>query len=547
MATRSTRNVSGTLLDRVYRNPIFNETIRDVSNPQLNTGATVADRLGINYDLDEILKIFQDAVAAGNAVTQEMYDQATDKYYQNVAAQTADYLDSMRKANAEALTTGASRGVAAANELSTMLGMSQQGQDAALDLALEGLNLGDQMGADMAQAYEDAYNQYNDLGLQMGQLDNEAFAYLVQQYLGELQFLAEQQALMNSGANIGQYYPNYGGGGTNVGVGVGAGGSGNGEFTPYDRDAQEIVNQLGEDTIANIFQLGLRAMEAARGADRPAPSMGGFLNPNPDYINKIANEHAQGYSATGEGGALVENMYNQGTIPQREVSGPAEQTTKDKSEVSQVGGAGAVLQNPMLGNIFAQGLGAMLNQSNEDDDDDGTKYNPDTGRGSNRTRSIAAMRQAVAKQAQKTPAAAAQNALRNRTRTSSEGESTPYNRNTVQTQNRPRPSYSSSSSSRRPSSSSSSRRPSSSSSSRRPSSSGGSNWTSRPVNSGGVTVNKPGYSTGGWIGNNRPSGSSSNKRPSSNGMFGGVTGNIIGNAIKGSISSALNQNKKKKK
>lgn len=543
MPRRSTSNISGTLLDRVYRNPIFNETIRDVSNPQLNTGATVADRLGINYDLDEILKIFQDAVAAGNAVTQEMYDQATDKYYQNVAAQTADYLDSMRKANAEALTTGASRGVAAANELSTMLGMSQQGQDAALDLALEGLNLGDQMGADMAQAYEDAYNQYNDLGLQMGQLDNEAFAYLVQQYLGELQFLAEQQALMNSGANIGQYYPNYGGG-SNVGVGVGIGGSGNGEFTPYDRDAQEIVNQLGEDTIANIFQLGLQVMEAARGADSPAPSMGGYLNPNPDYINKIANEYAQGSRATGEGGALVENMYNQGTTPQREVSGPSKDSEDSSSasrkfEPSQVGGAATAFRNPVVNNMFAQGLNAMLNQSNEDDDEDGTEYNPDTGRGSDRIRSIAAMRQAVAKQAQKTPAATTQNALRNRTQASSKSESTPYNRSTVQTQNRP--SYSSSSSSRRSSSSSSYKRPSSSS--KKPSSSGSSNRTSKPVNSSGVTVNKPGYNTSGWIGNNRPSSSSS--KPSSNGMFGGITGNIIGNAIKGSISSALNQKKKK--
>ena len=133
-------------------NPTFRDTTRDVVTPTLQSTKDLADKFGIKYDYSEILKIFQDAADKGIAVNKEMYDQATQKYYQNIAANSSELLSALRKNNAEAVNTGASRGVAAANELSAMLGMSQQGSDGALDLALQGMTLADKAAADKAHS-----------------------------------------------------------------------------------------------------------------------------------------------------------------------------------------------------------------------------------------------------------------------------------------------------------------------------------------------------------------------------------------------------------
>lgn len=50
-------------------------------------------------------------------------------------------------------------------------------------------------------------------------------------------------------------------------------------------------------------------------------------------------------------------------------------------------------------------------------------------------------------------------------------------------------------------------------------------------------MNKPGYNTGGWIGNYAPS--TTTRKPSTS-----VTGNLLGSAIKQGLSTALKKKKK---
>lgn len=208
MATSNWTNISGVAL-----NPYFNSTTRDVTNPTLSTGSSIADRLGITYDFDEIRKIFEDAAAAGINLNQEIYDNAVKKYQETMAMQSATMLDALRKANAGSLTDGASRGVAAANELSAILGMTQQGADAASELAQQGLLLGSESNAAMQQAIKDALLEHNQLGMQMGQLDTEALNAFIQQYIAELQAMQGQSQLMQNQelAGGGGGYGGYGG------------------------------------------------------------------------------------------------------------------------------------------------------------------------------------------------------------------------------------------------------------------------------------------------------------------------------------------------
>lgn len=216
------------------KSPLNEEMLSKLVNPGFtsSTGKQMADKLGLKYDFSEIVKIFEDAARDGNKVTKEMYDQAANKYYENIGAQSAEYLNSMRKANAEAANTGASRGVAAANELSALLGMTQQGAAGALDLALQGNLLGDQMGAALSQAQKDALSNFNSLGATLGELLNNAEAVDAQKMAVIAELMAQGFTFDGDGnlvppaegAGGGGGY----GGGRGTGGGTGAGGAGNG-------------------------------------------------------------------------------------------------------------------------------------------------------------------------------------------------------------------------------------------------------------------------------------------------------------------------------
>ena len=227
-------------------NPTFRDTTRDVVTPTLQSTKDLADKLGIKYDFSEILKIFQDAADKGIAVNKEMYDQATQKYYQNVAANSSELLSALRKNNAEAVNTGASRGVAAANELSAMLGMAQQGSDGALDLALQGMTLADKAAADKAQAEKDALEAANKAGKDLGGLANDAYLAQMQQYVAELAYLQQIGAMY--GYSDGKNYVNggnYSGGKNYVNGGNYSGGGSTANVTNNFADmlTQGITNE----------------------------------------------------------------------------------------------------------------------------------------------------------------------------------------------------------------------------------------------------------------------------------------------------------------
>lgn len=240
---KNTKNNAGTLLNSYY-NPLNAGTVDALINPAFtsSTGKELSNKLGMIYDYSDILKIFEDAAKSGNAVTKEMYDMATQKFNSGLATQSAAYLDAMRKANASSANTGASKGVAAANELSALLGMTQQGADGALELAQQGLLLGDKMGADLTAAQKETLTNFNQIGTTLGELLNNAEAVDAQKMAVIAQLMANGFAFDENGALI----PPAGGGAAGGGGGGGGGYSrGTGTGTGAGEGAGLTVDEAG--------------------------------------------------------------------------------------------------------------------------------------------------------------------------------------------------------------------------------------------------------------------------------------------------------------
>ena len=167
-------------------NPIFNPLTTDFTRPVLQDGATLAKKYGIEYGYDNIKNIYKDAVDASYDSQRKVYDQATAAYYETIRNNAASLLDALRKANAGAIATGTSRGVAAAQQLSALLAAAQSGSQGALDIANKIFNLGDTYKADTAQAYKDALTASNAAGATLGQISNDQYAAMVQAWAAEL-------------------------------------------------------------------------------------------------------------------------------------------------------------------------------------------------------------------------------------------------------------------------------------------------------------------------------------------------------------------------
>lgn len=179
-------------------------------NPNRPAGAYTAEDLakmfGFTTSRDEISKLFQDAITAGQEVNKELYDLAATRFYNNLAAQMDAIQQQAQRATAESVVNNASQGVAAANMLSLLLGASQQGVEAATEVLDENFATARQAYADRVRAEKEAAQYYNELAAIMAGISNTYDA----------------NDAMKLAALLSQ--PNtYTGGSTTVGVGGGGG------------------------------------------------------------------------------------------------------------------------------------------------------------------------------------------------------------------------------------------------------------------------------------------------------------------------------------
>ncbi len=153
-------------------------------------GLEMGDKYGITYDRQQILDILNKAAQAQYDFKNQEYQQTENRFYGNILTTQGTALDTMRRAQAAAVATGATRGMAAANELSAVLGLQQEGVGAATELAQERNNLASEHAANMAENENTALTTSNTLKQAIAQLALSKYGYDTQGYIGDLDYMA---------------------------------------------------------------------------------------------------------------------------------------------------------------------------------------------------------------------------------------------------------------------------------------------------------------------------------------------------------------------
>ena len=106
---------------------------------------------GLNTDASYYKSMYDQATAAAQAVEERSIANAEAAWQRNLAGTQATALDTIRKNNASAIATGASKGMQAANELSAILGLQDTAVEESTALAQQHLDLADTYAAEYAK------------------------------------------------------------------------------------------------------------------------------------------------------------------------------------------------------------------------------------------------------------------------------------------------------------------------------------------------------------------------------------------------------------
>ena len=135
----------------------------EVTRPSLRSAAELARLYGnITFDEDAIRKKFDKATQAEYALKRKEYEQTEDQFYNRLFGTQSTALDTIRRANASAISSGAAKGMQAANELSAILGLQQESVDDSTKLAQARHNLTDAEAAAYAKNVVDALAKANE-------------------------------------------------------------------------------------------------------------------------------------------------------------------------------------------------------------------------------------------------------------------------------------------------------------------------------------------------------------------------------------------------
>jgi hypothetical protein len=152
------------------------------------TGDEMAKNLGIDYDYQSILDKLNKSTEAEYALKNKEYAMTENQFYNQMYGAQGTALDTIRKSQAQAIATGASRGLQSANELAAMLGLQQETVASATDLAQQRNLLKDKEAGAYTQNVVNATDTYNTLGAALGNLINTKYATDVQHNVGLMEY-----------------------------------------------------------------------------------------------------------------------------------------------------------------------------------------------------------------------------------------------------------------------------------------------------------------------------------------------------------------------
>ena len=191
--TQRTGNYYSDALAEMTKNPIKEQQERALTDTSLLGGEKLAGMYGITYDRDAIEDILNNATNA--AYVQEFNEQKVneDNFYNELASTAATQYDQARQDRGAAIMSGASAGARAANELSNMLGVSQNSADALTQLSQQRKQIQDSKATALAQNAATALDKANSAGQSLGTLDMTHQSNMVNQYTADSEYNAQVQ------------------------------------------------------------------------------------------------------------------------------------------------------------------------------------------------------------------------------------------------------------------------------------------------------------------------------------------------------------------
>lgn len=297
----------------------------DVIDPTMKSAKELADLYGLTYDKDAIASIFNSAVEKEYDTRYAQQGISENNYYDQMASLQNTALDSIRQQQSQAIQTGANKGMQAANQLSAILGISQQAGENATQLAQSRGLLAKEHGAAQAKAAQDAMSYYDQMGLSLGEIAKQLYSYDVQQQAAQLgynqgintdyagvmaQYLAAQSAI---GQALGQ--------GASSILGTYTSTLGNLESSRLQAAAQEAVARMNaEATKYAAAQQAAAAAQQAAATKYAADQNSKYytqqqqqqkqvtgLKSTDDYLKSIGKGISQGASKIGNS---LGNIYN---------------------------------------------------------------------------------------------------------------------------------------------------------------------------------------------------------------------------------------------
>ena len=165
-----------------------------VPAPALRGLDVLGKQYGITYNEQAILDKFNAATQAQYDMLRKEYGNTENQFFSKAALLGQTAMDTIRKSHANAVATGASRGMQAANEVSAMLGLEQAGTQEATLLAQNKQLLDDKQGAAQFKNVVDAQTTSNSLKQALANLDSSLYAADTQGMVGGLDYTARIDA-----------------------------------------------------------------------------------------------------------------------------------------------------------------------------------------------------------------------------------------------------------------------------------------------------------------------------------------------------------------
>jgi hypothetical protein len=168
--------------------------------PKFDSVPDVNDTLlgNLNIDQDKIMEIYQKATRDEFKGKAQALQDAENRFSSNLYNTQMSARDAIRKANASATATGASRGIQASQEFGALLGLQDQSTDAATELAQARAALGLQEQAELSKDVMESMMTADQNKLAIGGLANNKYATDTQFSVGQMDYTAAMETAIKN-------------------------------------------------------------------------------------------------------------------------------------------------------------------------------------------------------------------------------------------------------------------------------------------------------------------------------------------------------------